>query len=94
MEMKYALKQLIEPSLHQAFGLGVNGGGCLVENEDFRSAIKVRAKEMSCLSLGKPAAALIDLGLVAVFHFLMDKLIRFNCLAAATTSSSVASNLP
>ena len=64
-----ALEQRLQRLLDQDLGMGVDGGGRFIQNQDLR-VIQQRAGEGDQLLLpgGKAAAALVDLGVVALFH--------------------------
>lgn len=89
-----SFQKLVCSLLDQLLGFGVNGGGCLIQNEDggVRKNCPGKRKEL-LLSCGKTVAALSYIAVIALIQFL-GNLIRMYCPAAAFTSSSVASSLP
>ena len=64
-----ALQEGVKALLYQALGLGVDGGGGLVQHQYLRVTEQcARESHQLALTLGKARAALVDLGVVPVLH--------------------------
>jgi len=63
-----ALHQTLQSFLNKTLALGVEGAGCLVENEDGR-VFEYRTRNAYALTLpaAKATAAVADIGVVTVF---------------------------
>ena len=95
MKLVRPLQQRFDALLQQALRLGVDGGGGLVQNQDARVGQQRPGKgDQLPLALTETAAALVDRRVrTAGASGAMNSWAR-TALAAAMTSSSVASSRP